>query len=769
MAEEQLNIKLGEFVQNCADDLASGSLTPEETYVVMRQYKSLRELVDGKNEEIARKIAEGEDFKNILIELLSGVGHREKHVELPEETRPPAEVAARAQAFAKARQQTEQAIPETLKQRRKNYARQVTSAWVSELRSRRLYAKPEEIEKKISSAVEKIPPGATPQETRAALAQSFQALTREDSTLTPYQTALGAATQTIEPPTAFSIRQETTRAILDNPETTRPDVLMQLVGQGIDATKAASLTRFSEAFSADINPAIDITRPMKFFQSVTEAGWKKPLAVAADAFLTVLPQETREAVIESVLSKSWGRVTTNLDQLSQQFGTAVVQSEFFQNAIARGNEAFATKRASGGAVAGISNFFGDALDTVFKGEIDQAVIEKYLGLERKTGVSAGSVVTEINVVQHPAWHHFYAGLVHAHDPLIFSFSFDGIRRILGFGTGKIATGAAGKAVGVAAKGGLGKIIGGLLGGVATGPLAPIGAIVGSLLGDKILGGLWRGAKSLFNTFFGGGLITRLFSGGTGRWQDDFPLIITVVVLAPIILVFIFPSFLNPQFVGNTSQESALVDFGKELAGPPGVVGNISFDPNTCGANLVARGQEIANSLVNPPGSSLHGIWNYWNYSSLYPNIWTSSTYQLLKNDPYCDYLTECRVPNIFWCTHMITKSYERAGESMPQNLLAVWGMANYFQAQGRYVRNGTVPIKSLPVGTVVFYAVGSVRGHVSLITSIDQDYVSIVQSNSGTKTKTHSISTNGNNLQSGIGTMPITGFGLPPCAAVNKL
>lgn len=581
MADELLNQSLEIFIQNYIDDLASGSLTPEEAYVAMRQYAPLRHVLDQKKEELTQKIARGEDIKELLVNILKlEIPSAGKEPNPLDEAKSPAEIAARAQTFTKAQQQIPQAAQKRFKLEQKNYARRVAGAWVAELRNRRLYNVTPEEEQIVTRSVENLPPTTSAAETKNLVTAQLQNLAQTNPNLSRGKEVLVQIAQATELADPTQIQQQMTKVVIDNPELTKPDVLIGLIAQGVDASRATSLARVAEALSLDINPSIDVTRPSVFFQAVATTGFQKLVAPAADAFLTVLPQKTREQIVESVLTKSWERVTQNLDQ---KFGTAVVSSPVFQEALTHGNRAFARPTAPGGAAAGLSKFFGDAFNTVFGSGVDQIMNDKCLELGKRTNFPVGRIAKYVPItsqhfisINHPTFLHFYTAFAHSHNPSLVSFTFEGGK----WAMGKIGGAAAKKVVGAAARGiaakiGIGAAIGSLIPIPVVGPV--IGAIV-SFVGGKLIMPLLRGAGSLIKNVFLGGFITRLFSGEPGRWQDDFPLVAAVIVLLPIILLFLLPSFLNPQFIGTTSQSSALVDMG--TGGAAGIGAPPPCDPRT---------------------------------------------------------------------------------------------------------------------------------------------------------------------------------------------
>ncbi len=544
-------LSLEEFIQKSLSTLNAEDTSPQqvhEVFIGMQQYAPLRNILKDQKE------ITGDILLDVLTKEFPLAGKRAEALDQPMS---PAEITARAEIFAKTQQQIPEATRQRFEQERKNYARKVARKWVERLRNDRLYNVSQEEEQIITRSIENLPPTTSATETRNAVVNQLQTLTQTNPNLSRGQTVIAQIAQTTELAEPTQIRQQIFNTILDHPDADQ-SIFLGLAAQGVDIQRAAQLADLGKVFSADINPAIDVTRPTVFFQAFAKSGLQKLVAPAADAFLTVLPQETREAVVESVLTKSWERI-------DQKFGGAVVGSKPFQDALAQGNSAFAARPPStGGIAAGFGRIIGDVVNPILGRNIDQVMIEQYLELSKTT-----------TITQQLTWRHFYAMSAHSHDPSIFSFAFEGGRWVLGF-AGKRVVSAAAK--GVAAK------LSGTTIGAAIGSLIPIpgvgtavGAIVG-FIGGKLIEPLLRGAGSLLKNIFGGGFITRLFAGGTGRWQDDLPLVATIIVLLPIILIFLLPTFLNPQFIGHTAQSSALADIGGGI-GPGGSTIDCSKTPD----------------------------------------------------------------------------------------------------------------------------------------------------------------------------------------------
>ncbi len=540
MADETENLPLGQLVEEQLTILQSDNVTQDQINIAffrMRQYKPLRDVLEARKDEIAIKLANPDEIKKLFIDLLSNeqriIREGVKHPVELDNPLSPAEVAARAELFAKARQEIPKATEQRFELERKNYARKVTDAWVAELRNRRLYNVTPEEERIITQSVENLPPTASAEETKNLVVGQLQTLAQTNPNLSRNQAVLQQIAQTTDLPEPAQIQQEIAKTVLDYPDIAQP-TLVTLLGQGVEASRAASLTRVAVGLSLDINPAIDVTRPSVFFQAVATTGLQKLAAPAADAILTVLPQGTREQIIESVLTKSWERVTKNLDE---KFGATVVSSPLFKEALAHGNRAFEKPTAPGGAAAGASRLIGDVFGSVFGSGIDQKMINEYLELGKRTPLNVPATMTFLQ---------FYTAFGMGYKPELFHAAFTSGRWILDWvGTGAKQVG------GMVVKKGIGKLVGGFLGTLGGGP---IGAFIGSFVGDKILGGISKAfgfVAGLFGGFFGKG-------GGEEKpwyqnWEILFPLLIVAVPVGMAFLMILsnpVPSALVNMGGGN---------------------------------------------------------------------------------------------------------------------------------------------------------------------------------------------------------------------------
>ncbi len=572
MAEESLNQPLKEFVRNCIDDLTSSSLSPNEAYVAMQQYAPLRTILKDQKEI----------NKDSLLKILSKeqelLGEGVKYAEELDRPMSPAEITARAELFTKAQQQIPQAARLRFEQERKTYARRVAQAWI---KNTKVNIAEQQL---ILESVENLPPTTSAAETKNLVANQLQNLTQTNPNLSRGQTVIAQIAQTTDLAEPTQIRQQIFNTILDHPDADQ-SILLGLAAQGVDIQRAAQLADLGKVFSANIDPAItlpitdDYGRPI-FFRAIAKTPVQKIAAPFLDTAFALVSPDKRPDIIKELFSDPLGRVT-------QKLGAAIVEQPLYKQAIDQANRAF-TGRPSypGGVVIGIGKVVADVGKSVFGEPINQEILQ-LIEVEKR-----------VTIEQRIAWdwRHVYAGTIHTQGSSPFSFAFDGAKWILGF-AGKKAAGAAIKQGGkwLATKG-IGKIVGGFFGSFAAGP---IGTFIGSVIGDKIIGGLLRGVGSLLN--IGGGFITRLMSGDT----SNLPLpetIMAAVVLAPIILIFLLPTFLNPQFIGHTAQSSALADIGGG--------GGEEFTPGPANPFASSCGWPISGTIVQGPfmpGYSHHSL------------------------------------------------------------------------------------------------------------------------------------------------------------------
>jgi hypothetical protein len=267
----------------------------------------------------------------------------------------------------------------------------------------------------------------------------------------------------------------------------------------------------------------NITAVGGFFRSLPNTNTiQRALAPAADALLSVFPQETREKIVSSVFSGAFER---GVDAITQKLG----EKAFVNTHFAIGSGLIAAddqKAASTSALSGVSKLFGDTLGAVFKKPMDERAIAYLTEIhERAMGVASW---------QHAYVYHAYPLSPHAfHLELLSDLGSWAVR----FGARKAAGGAAkaaaGKVVGEGAKRGAVAALGKLGLSIVAAPLTLGTSFIAQAalwLGTTALGKLWGGIKSLLGGLTGG--------GGDQRGTDwAIAGVIGAVVLLPMLFFF----------------------------------------------------------------------------------------------------------------------------------------------------------------------------------------------------------------------------------------
>jgi hypothetical protein len=194
-----------------------------------------------------------------------------------------------------------------------------------------------------------------------------------------------------------------------------------------------------------------------------------------------------------------------------------------------------------------------------------------------------------------------------------------------------------------------------------------------------------------------------------------------------------------------------------------LIGNATTSDFVCGAKLIAEAKTINASLSR-------GFWQDYNNSSLYPEIFNESFYSSCPDPSYPGYKDDPSCPrpgpyDLFWCTFTITKSYARAGQKFPQSHLAVGNQIYYFKSINKYVlNNGKMPISQIAPGSAIFFGNNTfpTGSHVAMISAVTPDYVTVVESNTGYRTRKLTIISG--IVQDTFKGGYVVGFGLPTCS-----
>jgi len=356
-------------------------------------------------------------------------------------------------------------------------------------------------------------------------------------------------------------------AILSSPD---PTVLERTLQQNISSLKRVdtpSLTRaINDASSLSAVAALIKTTSDEaityagFFQNISRGGavGEKILAPAADFIFSFFPNNAKEAVVTKILGSSWTKEINGgvVDRILGQNGQLPMVAAAIQGV----NTLFSSKSRGAAIFSKTQLFFADLFVTIFH----PTVSETYIRLSAAGGVPQHQSVGLFYVGALAQWGADYAAR-------------KGIKT-----AGKAF---AKKAAGTAA----GKAVGALVGSAAPGIGTFIGALVGDVIIDKVLGGLWRGAKGAFN-FLTLDWLGKLVSGQyeAGPITKD-PTFIIAAVLVGVLALFVLP--FSPLPIVSTAQHKQEVQDSAFIGGigglSPGQGIDCSKDPTNPLCSLAA--------------------------------------------------------------------------------------------------------------------------------------------------------------------------------------
>ncbi|EKD53439.1 MAG: hypothetical protein ACD_61C00042G0002 [uncultured bacterium] len=224
----------------------------------------------------------------------------------------------------------------------------------------------------------------------------------------------------------------------------------------------------------------------------------------------------------------------------------------------------------------------------------------------------------------------------------------------------------------------------------------------------------------------------------------------------VIVVYIGIAFLIAPILSTLVQFDSLerVDYG--LPSFPGIINPpitdctepyepLSF-PNTTSNSTANKAWEIVNKLER-------GFWCYWNNSPDYPELFNEEKFASDPNPEYPGWVSGCG-DCLFWCTHLVNKSYDA---NMSLN---AQGMADEFKSQNKYLTRDTAKYTNiLPGAAVFFYVEGGPNriNHVGIVYSVSEDAIVFVQSNSSTKYGTITVGLDG--IPQNLPYAEVSGFG----------
>ena len=564
---------LYEFTNNLLEDLTSGAITPEEAFIALEQYGYLRDILLQSAGVLAASLTDTDEFSNqlrLFVDRARGLLSQslpQLRRTPPDALLPPSEIAARAQSFAKAREN----LTETLANRqnhltstRRAFIAALVANWTEQSRGRISAEQAQAGANLIESALGTALTSSTNLD--AALGQVRQALEKSlplaPATLeAAYRGAASIRQTLIQETDALSRIATVPSIILRHPEIRRTDwftgVLLEEFSTSdvpvaqIEAT-STKLTRTAEVISSPPPSAETLRRSGGIFASFAQTGMQKALAGVADGVFLFLGPTTRDQVLQIVLAKTAQRVLSDTDSLTKRLGETFVDSPVFAEIKQKLQETIASPRDGTSPLVKTKSLVGDLFTTI----VGSPIGERMVGSPREaiyTYLETLRLNAAFSPQRHfwpsvlpssPTWQYIYIVSLYA-SPGAYYQPGTPLPGLTSAGT-PVAGGFLGFLLG--ASSGLGTVISAPLSWLGGGP------------GGGLLGFVNRGIESLF----GSTLLARWLGGARRRQAsptrlgDDMPLMVALVVVVSIVILFVLPTFLNFSFVSQLSKTSALL-------------------------------------------------------------------------------------------------------------------------------------------------------------------------------------------------------------------
>lgn len=573
MANEQ---QLGEFVTNLLDDLQSGAITAEEAIIASSQYEYIRSLFSQHAQDLADATATGDEaLKNSLISIFSQTKGR--LAELPafssqtpdilrEEKQTRDTATLEHAAFETIRKETK-----TKASSRKQARREFIHALVNQYSSRANNSPISEA--KMDSLVDSVLADASKEQSSQGAKQHFikdlaQKFGTSDSA---FEKTLGSlvskdATNTVAGSWKdVQAEKEALVTLFAHSDLSRPDVVADVFVHASDKENLSGLSAHATklAQTAGAISALGTKQPTikgSFFSNSNTNGLIKGLQQAADGMLSLVGEPLREIIIKEKISGAIRSVLTNTSQMADKLGEQFVQSPIFgfisQNVLKATNEKPSMSQSTA--------VFSDVFSSIFRGPLNiattrgaQGHVYDYFTLARaSSNAPKGFSFLSTNIMP---WH---LGSLHA-------------EYLLSTKKGSVGRGGWFPSFGLHALQSLSSLAGNTL----------------STIFDRFVGFVFTGS-SLSRQIHA----SRRAATIPLPLSEDLPLLLSIVIVGTIIILYVFPTFLNIPHLSMTQKMSAL------LASLNDGKGGVDNEPRS--PNVAATTFTCSWSGPNPPPSPI---------------------------------------------------------------------------------------------------------------------------------------------------------------------
>ncbi len=380
---------LAEFLQNLVEDLQTGAISPQEALAASTQYTYLREALVNNYSQLAQATTTGDEtlkitLQNVLTQLINRLNNLPSFQnQSPDDPLTEEEIrssGALRQAAVENVKADGDAKLAPLRDKRRAFIHELVGKFSSTMPTG---APSEEV---IGQAVDHALSVAAQEATSTQTKERFSELLIAAATVTSVSPITKNASEKLaqvvdstfdtnteyitEVKKVVQSQKEIYTTLLSHPETTRPDVLVDIllhapptekkVDVVVRALKLADVAGSLDAHKGPLPPS------KNFFHAGNARGVAKGAQQAADGILSLLGEPLREIILKEKINGTLRNMFTNtqsmIDRLGENFVRSSVFAQILQNLTKSLNDKPTTSQARG--------IFDDVFSSVFKGPLN---------------------------------------------------------------------------------------------------------------------------------------------------------------------------------------------------------------------------------------------------------------------------------------------------------------------------------------------------------------------------------------------------------------
>ena len=380
---------LAEFLQNLVEDLQAGAISPQEALAASTQYTYLREALVNNYSQLAQAATTGDDelkstLQNVFTQLINRLNNLPSFQnQSPDDPLSEEEVrstgALREAAIQNVKADGEKKLA-PLKEKRRAFIHELVGKFSSTMPT----GAPSE--EAIGKSVDRALSSAAQEATSTQTKERFSELLVAAATVTGTTPITKTASEKLIKEIASSIdtnteyvtevkkvvqsEKEIFTTLFTHPETTRPDVLVDILLHApptekkedviVRALKLADVAGSLDAHKGPLPPS------KNFFHAGNARGAAKGAQQAADGILSLLGEPLREIILKEKINGTLRNMFTNTQSMIDRLGENFVRSSVFAQ-ILQGMTKSLNDKPSASQARGI---FDDVFSSVFKGPLN---------------------------------------------------------------------------------------------------------------------------------------------------------------------------------------------------------------------------------------------------------------------------------------------------------------------------------------------------------------------------------------------------------------